>query len=198
MPIDFSKLRKKGEPLSKLPSKEMEKMQKMDEENIKLRNARLMILDTWNSLDNDLVELLRTVVGTPDPVIASALYFTPHTFRTRLDMIGKIVAHIVNSGDKASSLLNEWQKLSENLGKKRQVRNWASHGHIINYTEPNGKTHLLLAPVLMQVDNYLEAYRRNKKPGATLHEVEDAIDRVRRLSDDVKAFHAKMKERLGT
>lgn len=195
--LDLSKLRMKGDPPLEPSPEEVKMMETGAKEHQELRDARLAILDAWNWLENSLVEVLRTAVGTPDPIVASVLYFTPHSFRTRLDTIEKIVNHLVVSGVKDPDLASDWRKLAEKMRRKRDVRNLASHGHIITYAEPSGKNHALLAPVMNQMDKYLDAYRDSTKPGATLQEVRDAIGVADRLKKDVEAYHARLKTALG-
>ncbi len=195
--IDWSKLRLAGEPPPEPSPEEIRMMEALAKEHQELRDARLAALDAWNWLDNSLVDVLRTVVGMPDPIVASVLYFTPHSFRTRLDTIGRIINHLVVSGTKDPDLASDWQKLAEKMRKKRDVRNLASHGHIITCAEANGRNHALLAPVMMQMDKHLSAYRAGTKPGATLREVRDAVDVAARLRQDVEAYHSRLKTALG-
>lgn len=190
-------IRRAGDPESQPSSSEIAAIEALAKDHSELRDARIAVLDSWNWLENSLVDVLRTAVGTPDSIIASVLYFTPHSFRTRLETIGKIIDHLVVSGGKSEKLSTDWKSLSEKLGKRRNVRNWAAHGHIISHAEPNGKNQALLAPVMGQIEAYVNAYRDGRKPGATLNEVHDAIQTARRLNDDVIAYHARLKAELG-
>src|SRR5690606_2869301 len=118
---DWSKLRLAGEPPPEPSPEYLQKMEAQAKEHQELRDARLAILDAWNWLENSMVDLLRTVVGTNDPIIASILYFSPHSLRTRTDTISKLVDHLVISGMKDPSLRAEWQKLALKISKRRNV-----------------------------------------------------------------------------
>lgn len=195
--ITWSKMRMKGDPPPKPSPEEITMMEALGKEHQELRDARLAVLDAWNWLENSLVELLRTVIGTDDPIIASILYFSPHSLRTRTDTISKLIDHLVVSGARDPTLSDDWQKLALKINRKRQVRNFAAHGHIITYAEPNGKNHALLAPVMGQMDAYSNAFRRGKKPGATLSEVRDAIRTAGNLRANVDSYHSRLKLALG-
>src|SRR5690606_32490185 len=108
---DLSKVRKIGDPPERSPE-EVKLMEALAKEHSDLRDARLGVLDSWNLVEGALAELLRTVVGTHDPILASILYFSPHSFRTRLDTISKLIEHLVVSGVKDPDLKKNWDRVA--------------------------------------------------------------------------------------
>ena len=194
--LDLSKMRRAGDPAPEPSPQEVAAADALQAEYSQLRDARLAVLDAWNLLENSLVEVLRSVVGTPDPVIAATLYFTPQSFRTRLETISKIIDHLVMCHAVNSAFSVDWEKIADKLRRRRTVRNLAAHGHIISYAEPNGKNSAVLAPIMGQMDAYLSAFRDGKKPGASLYEVRDAIKVAERLKGEVYAYHTRLKAEL--
>jgi hypothetical protein len=192
--IDPSMIRMKGDPPPEPSPEEIKMHEALAKEHSDIRDARLAVLDRWNMLEESLASILRTVVGIHDERVASILYFTPHSFRTRLDTIGKIIS-IQGDSESDPSLTSDWKKIAEKLGKKRNIRNLAAHGYIVSHIDEKGKNYALLAPVMEQSDAYWVAFHSGKKPGATLNEVKAAADVAEELRQEVEAFHARLKTR---
>jgi len=195
---DPSQIRKAGESPPQPSAEELAAIEEMAKDHREMVESRLQVLDEWNRIESSLAEVIRATLNTPDPIIASIVYFTPHSFRTRTDMIGKLIDHMVKSHLKPRSLADDWKKLADRLNRKRDVRNQAAHGHIISYAEPGGKHYILLAPIVMQMDKYLEAYRDGKLPGSRVSDVKAAIDVAQKLKAAVETFLKDIRDAMAT
>ena len=139
-------IRRRGDPL---PAQSSDEWREIAQEYQELRDARIGILDAWNWLENEMVQLLRTCVGTPDPIVASILYFSPHSFPTRVDIVTKLIAHLIETGQRDKKIIADWQKIADKLKRKKDARNHAAHGHIVTYSGQRGRNQAVLAPVMM-------------------------------------------------
>lgn len=167
-----------------------------------LRGARLDILDQWNLLENSLVQLMAVAGQIVDPVVASILYFSPHSFSTRQQIVDRLIEHLrfseaVDATHAATwkDLETEWRKLSGKLDDQKSTRNIAAHG-VVHSVTTGGTTEPYITDVPMQIHTALQAFRNEKPYGKSLADALAAIPAIARRREQIDQFRQKLEQHL--
>lgn len=189
--VDLSKVRKIGEP-EPISEEELEELERLAEDHRTVQAFRLAVIDAWNCLEDRVAEVLRIAARMPDPVAAAILYFSPHSFSTRLQMVDRLVEHLVIHSAKDPALLAEWKKISEKLKTPKAARDLAAHGSVTTHHH-DGKNHVRLTPSFGQLHTHLKSYREGKLPGKGHLDLSQAIEAIETRITLLEKFAAKLR-----